>query len=381
MSRFESKLLEAIDAEVSETKRSVLQLTWAAYRVRVGDPAKARDIAANIRARYSTNYSAQVFAYINFVEGLCEFFESGIESAIPKLMRSNALSNGCPADDDLPMLVKTWLAALYRILGNWKFMADFLILAACCCDRASDEASCRLCLVTADAFQEIESYRDAVRWYSAAHRYALSAGDDAALSAILYNRAAIRIFNSRLEEIRGDQVDTTEDRIALEAASARNYTQYINDMSMRWGFDLMAGQIHLLKHNYEQALALLDSERFCNFEHQWPAVDLVRRADVFRCGAILGRIGVDDLGPYADRVWLRSGVISGSGDKAVTAYSLSMGLKSSDDNHSLRFLKIAQKALEIFDDERRRESVELDRFIRSTDAQAKFTSPISSGSF
>lgn len=371
MSRFESNLLEAIRAEVTELGRSVFQLAWAAYRVRIGDVSAARGVVADVRLRYSNNYNAQIFAHINFVEGLCEFFENGIDSAIPKLIRSGALANGCPAGDDLPGLVRAWLAGLHRNRGNWQSMTDFLISAAGYREGLSSEAICRLSLVAADAFQEIEAYVEAARWYGLAHQHAIASGDDAALSAILYNRAAIRIFNLRLEEVRGGQIDTFESRIALEAASAKNYTQYIRDGSMRWGFGLMTGQLLLLKFDYAQALNALDSLEVRDLEHQWPSVDLVRRADVFRCHAMLGRIDPNQIKSYADQIWSRSGSISGAGDRAIAAYSLSVGLHKFDYEVSSSFLSLAREALNSFDDDRRREAVELNRFIQSSDVLIK----------
>lgn len=379
MSRFESNLLEAINSAVSDTKRSILKLAWAAYRVRVGDIATARSVAVDIRLQYSSNYNPQVFAYINFVEGLCEFFENGIESAIPKLKRSNALSNGCPADDELPALIKAWLAGVYRNLGKWQVMADFLISAIASADRLSSEAYCRLSLVAADAFQEIESYDEATRWYASAHHHAVKLGDDAALSAVLYNRAAIRIFNARLGEVGGRQVDIAESRIALEAASAKNYTQYIKDASMQWGFDLMAGQLLILRRDYEGALDLLDSEDVRKLEHQWPAVDLVRRADVLRCRALLGQIDESEVQRQANDIWFRSDTVIGAGDRAISAFSLSMGLASFDEKTSLFFRNLACEALIAFNDERRREAVELDRFINSSETLSKPPRPESSG--
>lgn len=365
MSRFESNLLTAIDAEQDEQSQWVLRLSWAAYRVRIGDSKAARSVVSEARKRHEKNYSAQIFSHINFVEGLCEFFDNGIELAMPKLVRCNALSTGCPSSDDLPVLVKAWLAGIYRNTGNWRLMKESLIAALACHGAMSDEACCRVSLVVADAFQETESYEKAGHWYSSARFHALASGDDAALSAILYNRSAIRLFNLRIDEICGIPLGIDECRIALEAASAENYTRYIRDNSMQWGFDLMKGQLMLLKGEYANALLLLDSERVHHIGSQWPAVDLVRQADLIRCKAALGQYNLAQAEALVEQSWV--GLVGKStwGDKAVAAFSLSEGLRSVGSSVSPFYLTMAKEALEKFRGERHSESLEVEDFVRS----------------
>jgi hypothetical protein len=91
-------------------------------------------------------------------------------------------------------------------------------------------------------------------------------------------------------------------------------------------------------------------------------VDLVRCADVFRCRAALGQIDSHELLSHANHVWKRSESVVGFGDKAIAAYSLSVGLEKSDVEASAVFREMAFENLNVFIEERRREAVELERF-------------------
>ena len=368
MSRFEARLLDAIRDEKSEAAKSVLRLVWAAYRVRIGDVLGGRAVVNQVRDICGQRYQAQIFAHINFVEGLCEYFEGGIDAALPKLLRSKALSKGCPVSDDLPVLVGGWLAAAYRNKGQWGSMAVELIEAIRLREHFSDEALCRIGLVAADAFQEVERYGDAAYWYSYVRQRALSIGDDAVLSALLYNRAAIRVFNARIAEIRDGHVDLAGTYVELEAASAKNYTLYIRDASMDWGFDLMSGQLALLKGDYESALKLLDSPKVQGLDRQWPAVDVVRRADVFRCRAMLGALEVGRATATAEAIERSIVTLSSPGDRAIALNSLLVGLEKCQVVESVGYVNLARSSLNLHADERRKESDELSKFMSASEA-------------
>lgn len=356
MSRFESNLMELLSDETSDLTRSVILLRLAAYRARTGVTEKVRSEIAEIRQRYADRNSAQLFAHINFAEAMCEFFEHGVQGSLKKLLRSRALSVGCPVDDGLPFLISSWLANSYRILGDWERVGDEVSKAAGQLDCGVDsEGLARISLVLADCFQEIEDYRQADRWYGISRNQALTCGDDSALSAVLYNRSAIRIFNLRIIEVIKDGFSLDDARIITEAASAENYDLYSNKSAMAWVFGLLRGQLLLLKGSPRDALEQFGSPAVTDLDQTWPSVDLVRRADIARCKAAIGELTNEEYSHCAGILGIEVGVGVGWGDLAIASYSVSKAAESLGNLDADKHLEASKSALGRFMRERERE--------------------------
>ena len=371
MSRFESRLLAEIERGDGRLDGILACLAWAAYRARIGDIESAKRVVAQERSRDSKLSEAQIFAHINYVEGLCQYFERGLDFALKKFLRASVLAAGCPQGDCLPFLIHGWLAALYRNQGRWKLMVDSLLAAADQGGNGSSEVGFRVCLVAADVLQELGVYVASSDWYDVARRHALAIGDDAAISAMLYNRAAIRVFNASLDEAAGLAVTVDDDHIALQASSAQNYTQYIHDESMRWGFDLMVGQVHMLRGDYVKALSVLESSELEVLAADWPNLDCVRQADIFRCRAQIGELTGSPVGEGVASVLSRIETLSAPGDRVIALYSVVAGMRALQMPSVTEIEEMLKQQHSLLRDDRRCQSEEFQRFIR------RFGSPLS----
>lgn len=367
MSRFEDVLLANIESSSDDLSYWRAKLDWAAYRVRVGSLDSVDEIITSARNKNIDIMDARLYSRINFVEGLYEFFDSGIASALPKLRRAAAIALGCQRTDYIYLLVHAWLASIYRNLGNWEGVSKSLITLVESDSQRTHEVQFRFCLVIGDVCQEIESYDQATLWYSRAREYALRLGDDAALSAMLYNRASILIYNLRLQHVGGGSILLNDGRIALEAASARNYTQYINDKSLAWGFDLMNGQLMMLKDELNSALELFTSARVEAAMPEWPEVDALRMADVFRCRVRSGRFSEAGEIETASALVEKINSIESPGDKAIAFHSIAIGLRDVDGEYSRKLMDISQAQLSLVLEDRRREKDMLSELISLCD--------------
>lgn len=293
--RYERAMQQSLSADSPVALRRCIDLRVAAYHARKGRFVDARSVVDDIRREFGSRYSAQIFSHINYVEGIIEYFESGAEFAVDKLNRSAAISARYEARDELPSLVWAWLAACHRQRAKWAEMSCALKNSLEKLDDTFRESLERVCIVIADALHETCEYEHSRQWYDCARRNAIDIGDDSAVSALLYNRAAIRMFNTRLDSARGVSPDIEGCRVEMEASSARNYTEYVREDSMKWAFDMFWGQLHLIRGEFQAAASMLDRPGVADQLRGWPAVDAVRRGDLIWCDAALGRASPIEL--------------------------------------------------------------------------------------
>ncbi len=371
MSRFEDALLRELDVKTQGADYWCLKLSWAAYQTRVGATESVKEILAAARNGNFENMDARLYSRINYVEGLYEFFNTGIQAALPKFHRARAIASGCELGDHIYPLINAWLASLYRNLGEWSNMLRAMNVALESGHQKSAEVIFRLALVIADIYQEVEQYDQSAFWYSIARDYALQLGDDAALSAMLYNRASILIYNLRLQCANGGMVSLDDGRIALEAASAQNYTRYINDKSMGWGFDLMRGQLMMLKGDMGAALSELTSSRADVALIQWPEVSVLREADVFRCRVRTGSLADEERVVVAREILERIKSIDSHGDKAIALHSIAIGLGDIDQALVEDLFQASRRELNLIDGDRRNEMDCIAEFMSKYGAQVR----------
>lgn len=372
MSRFESTLAAKIAGESNEQRHWASRLRLAAYRARKGELASAKNDISEARSRFAGGASAQITAYMNFAEGICEYFENGAAAALPKLNRAKILSVGYPFGDDLHALVSAWLAATYRVLGQWEKMSAELVDVFPEEQQISAETRARASIVLADAWHEVFDYSRADIWYKGARNHALECGDDVAIGAMLYNRAAIRVFNMRIQEVLGHDTDTDACSLAIEAASAENYSQYTHDVSMRWVFELLKGQVLMLKRQYQQALELLDSAKIQGLEKDWPAVEFLRLTDVLRCKASIGLRSGDVVLNDSNELEQRFTGRVGAGDLAVGRWSLYSALTATASASSKDFSDRSTESVEEFMVQRNQESTALAAFLSLVSSRSSF---------
>lgn len=352
MSRYESLMRSRIALDASFDVAAPIELRIAAYAARMGDFVTARRIIVDIRAATRDKYSSTVFCAINYAEGVVQYFEQGADSAIEKFQRSVALSIGCSVADDLPSLVLAWMANCHRLKGQWS--AEFSALRRSI-DRLSGdspEVLERICLVVSDSLQEICDRANARKWYDAARRHALRIGDDSAVSAVLYNRIALEIFNARIDRATGSDVDLGQCMADVAAFSAENYSQHIGGRSMAWAFRLIRGQLALLKGDYSEAYAQLAQPGLDDQLVGWPAVEIVRRSDLCLVRAHLFDINSDEILDEAGRIISEYREDVGSGDLAIAAHSLIVAIELKGGDRGPWLGQVYREAIEQFEHSR-----------------------------
>ena len=355
MSRYENSLTMQLSEAVDSTARAVSTLRLASYRARKGQVQTSRAAIESIRKEFSSSGNPCIFARINLAESICEYFDNGLERALDKLRRSKLLASGCTHDADLQFEVSAWMASFMRILRRWGDFEHEISFLMENLEGLSPVVNCRAGLAIADSFQEIGEYQRADQWYARVRSSSLAVGDDSMFGASLYNRVAIRIYNLRLNAISGNNADLGGCKVDLEAATAKNYSHYVRDTGMSGAFDLLQGQLALLGGKFDTARELFEDAAVRSLVRDWPAVDLVMRADCLWIDRKDNSIALNDLFEQALDVYKMILASKSFGDAAISAKSLHFALQGVDDALSDECLKVAYLSLENFERDRARQ--------------------------
>lgn len=352
MSRFEDELIKGLSEAPDDSSRALCGLRLAAYRARKGQTSSSRAIIDSIRAEFAATENPCLFARINFAESIYEFYTNGVKSAIQKLRRSQALLMACPSDQDLRWEVSAWMASYMRILRRWSDFERELKLILADLKTMPSSIFARIGLTIADSLQEIGDSSSADVWYGDSRAAALRCGDDAMFGAVLYNRVAIRVHNLRLSAIAGDSSDLSGCRVDLEAATAKNYSDYTNDMSMKGVFSLLHGQLAIMSEDFVLATQVLTDESVWSLVGEWPSVALILRADVLLGKRKLGIVSMPELREQAQALAKAFDESDMYGDVAIAANSLKLAILGADKELSTYLMRVIDASLVKFTAER-----------------------------
>lgn len=303
------------------------RLRVAAYLGRRGNVAAVKVVLQEAREAFLDSPTADVYAYINFAEGMVHFSAGRLELCLDRLMRADALRAGCSPSDEIHLLILGWLAHIFRIQGKWARLES--ALRSCLADDlvVSPEALGRISLVFADGFQQTAQYHIADVWYALARESALACGDDSITGAILFNRPSCRVFNERINRISSIKEATGLRMVSLETDSAFNYSGYVRDDSMPWVFAMLQSHICLLQNSHQRALAHLEGDEWRGFESDWPLVGAQRAADILLCKSHLMLLSREQVIENAKSIYDALDLGRDWGDVAIVLGSLGEAAK------------------------------------------------------
>jgi tetratricopeptide (TPR) repeat protein len=290
-----SRLLARLDAAIAKTRDPVqnacLRAERAGFLARQGRLDEAQRTIDDLHARFSLRPHAQVSAWVALVEGLRDHFSSLAPSARDRLQRAYALS-GAAHLAPLHALAAAWLAHMDFVQHEMTQMANHVAEALRTAAPDHHSARSRACLVAAYAYHFAGRLDRAKPWYDRARQHALADGDEAALGALLYNRATMQGNNARLAAAFGtaDRMEYAD--LAREALmGAESSTSFdIGTANDSLAYLSPTLQAQVLASNGEAAKALALYERWLDVA----STDGLRRlrpcflADMASCRLQLG---------------------------------------------------------------------------------------------
>ena len=270
-SRLLTQLASRIAAARDPVEAACLRAQRGIYLARQGNHVEAQAIVDAIRAEFGDRPNAEVTAWISLVEALIHFYSQPGPKALDRLRRAHALSRAMNHPVLVP-LCAAWLAHIEFNANRMEPMLEYAVEALRLAQPDHHATLARVSLVIADAFHYAGRFDLAKPWYAAVRQHALAEGDDAMISAMLHNVAALRANHVRLADaFHEPQLDAA--KLALmELESTKNYDLGIGTLSLALLVPLVRAQLFMVHGRFSEAVELysttLDKESTENLERR-----------------------------------------------------------------------------------------------------------------
>ena len=261
-----SRLLARLDAAIAKTRDPVgnacLRAERAGVLARLGRLDEARRTIEALHARFTLRPQPAVSAWLALAEGLCDHFGDLAPSARDRMRRAYALS-GAAELAPLHALAAAWLAHMEYGRNDVVPMAAHLAEALRLAAPDHHAARARACLVAALGYHWAGRLDRAQPWFDRARQHALADGDDATLSALMYDRATGLVAAVRAATAFGDApavagVDDALREALLCVQSCAAYEAAIGGASLAYLVPLLHAQLLTAAGEAQPALDLFD---------------------------------------------------------------------------------------------------------------------------
>lgn len=255
-SKMTSPLVSRLEAELrtiaDPIEKGCLSAQLACYQARIGEFDDAELTRVELRKKFGDGHSARVSILIMCLEGLLLYFKDLDPGARDRLMRANLLSVACN-QKTLVALTAAWLAHIDFNQGRFDSMAG--AIAQCFEAMHADDgtASCRVSLVLGDAFSFVGQMTQARVWYEHARVTANRIGDQAAVGALTYNRAALHVASARVKRLASLLDQSEVQYVNAEVRSAVNYQYVARLASLDHLLRAASIGVLMLEEKYEEA--------------------------------------------------------------------------------------------------------------------------------
>jgi hypothetical protein len=257
-----SRLLIRLELDIKEAAHSIaadcLRCERAGYLARVGDfDEAARELSA-IQQRYEFSPEASISAWLSLADALVSHYSDMGPLALDKLKRAYALSAAAGLKP-LQALSAAWLAHIDYLRVDASATARHAAEALTISHLDHHSARARAHLVVAQAYHEGGRFDLARPWYDRVRFHVTAEGDDATLSAMMWNMASLRMAALREAQACGSaEVDAGEHAL-LSADSTAHLDDMLGVRSLRSLQPILRAQICTLLGQTDEALPLFES--------------------------------------------------------------------------------------------------------------------------
>ena len=257
--QIKSRLLKQLDAAIAAApghlQAACLMAQRAMLYARHGQMGPARDQLTSLHQLAFQHPHPEIGAWLHLVEGLMGYFTDFSSAAGDKIRRARSIAQAAGLRD-VEVLASAWLAHLAYARHDIDALAGH---ARDCLDLLEPRhhaAGGRLAIALGLAHQFADRQADAQAWYAVARRHAMAEGDDATLSALIYNMAEMRTAQVRQRALAcpGEAVP----ELLLGADSVKHYDAAVGGSAMGELTPVLRAQVLALQGEFAQALALYE---------------------------------------------------------------------------------------------------------------------------
>ena len=216
------RLSECVQQAQDPVAKACYMAELGCYWARTGEFDKAEELRSELRQGFGDGRSVRVSILIMCLEALLAYFRELSPSARDRMARAALLSTAAQ-DPGLIALTSAWMAHIDFNLNRFDSMA--LAIKSCLSKMTVKDGSveCRISLVLGDAFLFSGLISPSNMWYQRARAAAAKIGDQAAIGALTYNRAALHVAAARLKHITDPLASSDITLVQVEVQSAINY--------------------------------------------------------------------------------------------------------------------------------------------------------------
>jgi hypothetical protein len=309
-----SRLLQRFNAEIGRLAGMPEAAAWraqrAAYHARVGAFERADAEIAALRSHCDSRPSMALSAWINLAEGLRSHATDLGPLARDKIRRAHAMGKAVGARPQQARCAARLAHKAYLHMEA-AALAEHAGEALRLAEPEDHAARSRANLVVAQAFDEAGRPDLAKPWYERAHHHATTEGDDATLSALMWNMAMLRLRDLR-QRARLGQTDTVvHHRARLSAESIARFDEGLGVTSMRALHPVLRAQLLTESGSHAQALALFSSHLDDALKQGMATITAALLADQAWCQLHRGGRGAALTGARAAEATLGLSIVPG----------------------------------------------------------------------
>jgi hypothetical protein len=256
-----SRLLAKLDTAISRTRDPVqlacLRAERAGFLGRHGKVELAHTQLKEIQRQFVGQPHVAVSGWLALAEGQIEHGSRLSHTAHDRFQRARALS---AAAQMLPLqaLSAAWLAHAEYVRCQRERMAQLCAEALRLAAPDHHAARWRVSLTVACGYHFAGLMDQAQPWYTAARTHAMADGDDAAISALIYNQASLRGTQARWAAAFDTHCERRAVGAVISAQSSGQFDAVTGVQSLSWLGPLLRAQLLVLEGRHAEALALFD---------------------------------------------------------------------------------------------------------------------------
>lgn len=254
-----SRLLKQLDKDIAAAKSPVpaacLKARRAILLARHGALNEAREQLTVLHQLAFQHPHPEVGAWLHLAEGLMNYYTDFGSSAQEKIQRALSISRSI-GQTEVEALAHAWLTQLAYVRHD---LPVVLSHAAECMRVAAPEhhvARGRVHMVMGVCWQYAGQLDQALPWFQRSRAYAAADGDDATISALMYNMAVMRTAQVRWKALSSTAALAPE--LLLGVDSVKHYDAAVGAAVLAELTPLLRAQILAIQGDFPQAKALYE---------------------------------------------------------------------------------------------------------------------------